>query len=125
MPIFRVESVKVYTGKKKFTLTPSVASVTIIRYAPPPSFGQNPKEKLLFFVKPSLRKGVTIQLSPLKSPTPVTHPQVEEGSVNSSLGGATFIFESIFQKELTLFYSDVINSKKSNQIDQLFSPISC
>ena len=34
MPIFRVKSVKIYTGKKKFTLTPSVASVTIIRYEP-------------------------------------------------------------------------------------------
>ena len=33
MPIFRVKSVKIYTGQKKFTLTPSVASVTIIRYA--------------------------------------------------------------------------------------------
>ena len=32
MPIFRVKSVKIYTGQKKFTLTPSVASVTIIRY---------------------------------------------------------------------------------------------
>ena len=32
MPIFRVKSVKIYIGHKKFTLTPSVASVTIIRY---------------------------------------------------------------------------------------------
>ena len=37
MPIFRVKSVKIYTGQKKFTLTPSVASVTIIRYASHPS----------------------------------------------------------------------------------------
>ena len=33
MPIFRVKSVKIYTVQKKFTRTPSVASVTNIRYA--------------------------------------------------------------------------------------------
>ena len=33
MPIFCVKSVKIYTGQKKFTRTPSVASVTNIRYA--------------------------------------------------------------------------------------------
>ena len=32
MPIFRVKSVKIYTGQKKFTRTPSVASVTNMRY---------------------------------------------------------------------------------------------
>ena len=32
MPIFRFKSVKNYTGQKKFTRTPSVASVTNIRY---------------------------------------------------------------------------------------------
>ena len=32
MPIFRVKSVKIYTGEKKFTRTPSMASVTNIRY---------------------------------------------------------------------------------------------
>ena len=32
MPIFSVKSVKFYTGQKKFTWTPSVASVTNIRY---------------------------------------------------------------------------------------------
>ena len=32
MPIFRVKSIKIYTGQKKFTRTPSVASVTNIRY---------------------------------------------------------------------------------------------
>ena len=35
MPIFRVKSVKIYTGQKKFTRTPSVASVTNIRYVWP------------------------------------------------------------------------------------------
>ena len=33
MPIFRVKSVKIYTGQKKFTRAPSVASVTNMRYA--------------------------------------------------------------------------------------------
>ena len=32
LPIFRVKSVKIYTGQKNFTQTPSVASVTNIRY---------------------------------------------------------------------------------------------
>ena len=32
MPIFRIKSVKIYTGLKKFTRTPSVASVTNMRY---------------------------------------------------------------------------------------------
>ena len=32
MPIFLVKSVKIYTAQKKFTRTPSVASVTNIRY---------------------------------------------------------------------------------------------
>ena len=39
---------------------------------PPPSFGQNPKEQLLFFVKPSLTKsvryvGIELGLGQLKS----------------------------------------------------------
>jgi len=33
MPIFRVESVKIYTGQKKFTRAPLVVLVTNIRYA--------------------------------------------------------------------------------------------
>ena len=32
MPIFRVKSVEIYTGQKNFARTPSVASVTNIRY---------------------------------------------------------------------------------------------
>ena len=32
--MFRVKSVKIYTGQKKFTRMPSVASVTNMRYAP-------------------------------------------------------------------------------------------
>ena len=32
MPIFRVKSVKIYTGQKKITRTPSSASLTNIRY---------------------------------------------------------------------------------------------
>ena len=36
MPIFRIKSVKSYTGQKKFTRTPSVASVTNIRYGVDP-----------------------------------------------------------------------------------------
>ena len=32
MPIFRVKSVKIYTGQKKFTQAPPVAPVTNIRY---------------------------------------------------------------------------------------------
>ena len=32
MPIFRVKSVNIYTGQKNFTQTPSVVSVTNIRY---------------------------------------------------------------------------------------------
>ena len=33
MPIFRVKSVKIYTGQKKITRMPSVVSVTNMRYA--------------------------------------------------------------------------------------------
>ena len=33
MPIFRVKSVKIYTGQKKFTRAPLVVLVTNIRYA--------------------------------------------------------------------------------------------
>merc|ERR1712074_66685 len=32
LPIFRVKSVKIYTGQKKFTRVPPVAPVTIMRY---------------------------------------------------------------------------------------------
>ena len=32
MPIFRVKSVKIYTGQKKFTRAPPVAPVTNMRY---------------------------------------------------------------------------------------------
>ena len=32
MPIFRVKSVKIYTGQKKFTQAPPVAPVTNMRY---------------------------------------------------------------------------------------------
>ena len=32
LPIFGVKSVNIYTGQKKFTQTPSVVSVTNIRY---------------------------------------------------------------------------------------------
>ena len=33
MPIFRVKSVKIYTGQKKFTRAPLVVLVTNMRYA--------------------------------------------------------------------------------------------
>ena len=32
LPIFHVESVKIYTGQRKFTRAPPVAPVTIMRY---------------------------------------------------------------------------------------------
>ena len=35
LPIFRVKSVKIYTGQKKFTRAPPVATVTNMRYALP------------------------------------------------------------------------------------------
>ena len=34
MPIFRVKSVKIYTGQKKFTQAPPMAPVTNMRYVP-------------------------------------------------------------------------------------------
>ena len=41
MPIFRVKSVKIYTGQKEFTQTPAVASVTNISYAHKHTLGRH------------------------------------------------------------------------------------
>ena len=105
MPIFRVKSVKIYTGQKKFTRTLSVASMTNIRYVS--TYPTSPHQGFLCLKSLKASQGLAnhLKASQLDSKAP-QHVQVCEARTEGTNSAIITTLDLLCEPWKTMFKAD-------------------